>query len=164
MSAQAPLTSAPPEPGTEARAGAHPCSRPACAGRSGFGPADLKPCISCIGARRCSLVERTLLAQRGSLWCSSECERLDASRHFHIECRKERVPSGSSIRSCNNPGCRFSTIRTSGWLRHCGKCHDAGAPHMTRYCSRVCQLEDWPHHRLLCTPRWAAWHAGQRQH
>lgn len=50
----------------------------------------------------------------------------------------------------STPGGCASCSRTTGAsgapMKRCSKCHD------TLYCSRVCQLKDWPSHKTTCRP------------
>jgi hypothetical protein len=93
-------------------------------------------------------------------YCSVECQRVDWPKHKG-ECEqmkatteetatKAAAAAAAKAAASHTPvvPCCLACSRTSGAggaaLSKCSRCHEA------RYCSRACQIKDYPRHKKVC--------------
>ena len=55
---------------------------------------------------------------------------------------------GCRLKACAHCGAERGP---NGKLYHCGQCKTAGRAYY--FCSRQCMSEDWPVHRIVCSPK-----------
>jgi hypothetical protein len=92
-------------------------------------------------------------------YCSVECQRVDWPKH-EGECMQLKVTAETATKAAAAVAakaaanqtpvvpCCLACSKTSGEggvaLSRCSRCHEA------RYCSRECQIKDFPRHKNVC--------------
>jgi len=86
----------------------------------------------------------------------------DASEALRSAQTKTEVVSTEPIFACGHGPTISETLRVSRDKANVALCHKCGSPHNLkvcgvcrgiRYCSRKCQVSDWPDHKPYCSPK-----------